>query len=208
MSFRKKQLTISEFGRPPAGKGLRRLLALLLLLTIPAAIPHLLAMRIPGIAGRPVDVVFVLSGGEGRIPAGYAAWAGGAARDLCILGAGRNIDAPQILPESVALPAALLRRIRVERWSENTLENAFSAKSIVAERGYTSALLVTSNYHVARAYLAFRKVLPPGVALAVLPVDADSGSRAGMAWRWARRHFLEGWKYWGYRLLLRSEYGN
>ncbi len=66
-------------------------------------------------------------------------------------------------------------------------------------------ILVTSNYHVPRAYLAFRKVLPPEVGLAVISVPSESGSAAGMAWRWARRHFLEGWKYWGYRVLLRWE---
>jgi uncharacterized SAM-binding protein YcdF (DUF218 family) len=110
-----------------------------------------------------------------------------------------------LLPASSSLPAAALARIHVEGWSENTMENAFSAKSIVAERGYSTVILVTSNYHVPRAYLAFRKVLPPEVGLAVLSVPSESGSAGGLAWRWARRHFLEGWKYWGYRVLLRWE---
>ena len=89
----------------------------------------------------------------------------------------------------------------MEGWSENTLENAFSAKTLAEERKYASVILVTSDYHAPRAYHVFRKVLPPEVAISVLKVRAESG-QPGAAWRWARRHFLEGWKYWGYRLLL------
>jgi uncharacterized SAM-binding protein YcdF (DUF218 family) len=69
-------------------------------------------------------------------------------------------------------------------------------------------VLVTSDYHVPRAYLAFRRILPAGVELAVLPVPPGRSGRwekPVAAWRWARRRFLEGWKYWGYRILLRWE---
>jgi uncharacterized SAM-binding protein YcdF (DUF218 family) len=180
----------------------RGALLLAFLLVAPPAIPHLLALRIPAPASRPADAVIVLSGGEGRISAGFKAWISGGGKDLCILGAGKKVDPVHLLPEAASLSVDALSHIQVEGWSENTLENAFSAKSIVAERGYSSVLLVTSNYHVPRAYLAFRKVLPAGVVLNVLPVASDSGTRTGIAWRWARRHFLEGWKYWGYRILL------
>jgi uncharacterized SAM-binding protein YcdF (DUF218 family) len=184
---------------------LRTSLLLVCVLVVPPAVPHLLALRMPAPPSRPADAIFVLSGGEGRIPAGYKVWASGGGKDLCILGAGKKVDPAHILPEAASLPVDALKHIRVEGWSENTLENAFSAKSIVEERGYSSVILVTSNYHVPRAYLAFRKVLPAGVVLSVRPVASDSGSRAGIAWRWARRHFLEGWKYLGYRILLRWE---
>jgi uncharacterized SAM-binding protein YcdF (DUF218 family) len=145
----------------------------------------------------------VLTGGEGRIQEGYRAWSSGAARDLYILGAGRRVPVTRIVPEGSRIPADALSRIHVEEWSENTLENAFSAKSAVGEGKYSSVILVTSDYHVPRAYLAFRKVLPPEVSLSVIRVRPEEGD--GASWRWARRHFLEGWKYWGYRILLRWE---
>ena len=85
----------------------------------------------------------------------------------------------------------------------NTLENAFSAKTAVGEGKYSSVILVTSDYHIPRAHLAFRKVLPKDVALTAIRVGPEAGP--GASWRWARRHFLEGWKYWGYRILLRWE---
>ena len=195
MSRLKRQGTVfPPLGRPDRGSLWRALLAVLLLFAPPVA-PHLLASRVPAPSSRPADAVFVLSGGEGRIKEGYRAWVSGAGKELCILGAGRNLKPADLLPAAAALPVEALSRIRVEGWSENTLENAFSAKSIASERGYSSVILVTSDYHVPRAYLAFRKVLPPEVTLSVIPVRAESGDPWGVAWRWARRHFLEGWKY-------------
>jgi len=176
---------------------------LLALLFLPPAVPHLLSLRDPGPPAHPADAIFVLSGGEGRIQEGYRAWSGGAARELYILGAGRRVPVARIVPEVSQIPAEALSRIHVEGWSENTLENAFSAKSAVGGGKYSSVILVTSDYHIPRAYLAFRKVLPPEVSLSAIRVRPEGG--AGAPWRWARRHFLEGWKYWGYRILLRWE---
>jgi uncharacterized SAM-binding protein YcdF (DUF218 family) len=145
----------------------------------------------------------VLTGGEGRIQEGYRAWSGGAARELYILGAGRRVPLAKIVPGISTIPAGALARIHVEGWSENTMENAFSAKSAVGEGKYSSVILVTSDYHVPRAALVFRKVLPQGVSLSAIRVRPEGGP--GASWRWARRHFIEGWKYWGYRILLRWE---
>jgi uncharacterized SAM-binding protein YcdF (DUF218 family) len=145
----------------------------------------------------------VLTGGEERIPEGFRAWSRGAARELYILGAGSRVPIARIVPEGSRIPPKELSRVHVEGWSSNTLENAFSAKSAVGEGKYTSVILVTSDYHVPRAYLAFRKVLPKEVSLSAIRVRPEGG--AGASWRWARRHFIEGWKYWGYRILLRWE---
>jgi uncharacterized SAM-binding protein YcdF (DUF218 family) len=185
------------------GRSLRPVLSLLALLFLPPTVPHLLSLRNPGPPARSADAIFVLTGGEGRIQEGYRAWSGGAARELYILGAGRRVPVARIVPEVSRIPAEALLRIHVEGWSENTLENAFSAKSAVGEGKYASVILVTSDYHVPRAYLAFRKVLPPDVSLSAIRVRPEGG--AGTSWRWARRHFIEGWKYWGYWILLRWE---
>ena len=181
----------------------RPFLYLFILLFVPPAIPHLLALRDPGPPTRPADAIFVLTGGVGRIQEGFRAWSGGAARELYILGAGRRVPVTRIVPEASRFSAEALTRVHVEGWSENTLENAFSAKSAVGEGKYTSVILVTSDYHIPRAVLAFRKVLPKGVSLSAIRVRPEGGS--GASWRWARRSFLEGWKYWGYRILLRWE---
>ena len=203
MDAMKTQTPLSSDPRRRRGRFLRSLLLSLALLFVPPALPHLLSFRDPGPPARPADAIFVLTGGEGRIQEGYRAWSGGAARELYILGAGRRVPVVRIVPEVTRIPAEALSRIHVEGWSENTLENAFSAKSAVGEGRYSSVILVTSDYHVPRAVLAFRKVLPKDVALSAIRVRPEGG--AGATWRWARQHFIEGWKYWGYRVLLRWE---
>jgi len=185
------------------GEFFRPILSLFLLLFLPPAVPHLLSSRDPGPPTRPADAIFVLTGGEGRIQEGFRAWSGGAAKELYILGAGRRVPVARIVPEGLRIPAEALSRVHVEGWSVNTLENAFAAKSAVGERKYSSVILVTSDYHIPRAVLVFRKVLPGDVSLSTIRVRPEGG--AGAPWRWARRHFIEGWKYWGYRILLRWE---
>jgi len=199
----KTQSPIFSDPRRRRGRYLRPVLFLIALLFLPPAVPHLLSLRDPGLPVRPADAIFVLTGGEGRIQEGYRAWSGGAARELYILGAGVRVPVTRILPEVSRITAEALSRIHVEGWSENTLENAFSAKSAVGEGKYSSVILVTSDYHIPRAVLVFRKVLPKDVSLSAIRVRPEGG--AGASWRWARRHFLEGWKYWGYRILLRWE---
>jgi uncharacterized SAM-binding protein YcdF (DUF218 family) len=200
-----KRQSLLFFDRRRRRKGTRRLvLSLLVLLFLLPAVPHLLSLRNPGPPpARPADAIFVLTGGEGRIQEGYRAWHGGAARELYILGTGRKVPITRIVPDVSRIPPESLARVHVEGWSENTLENAFSAKSAVVERKYSSVILVTSDYHIPRAVLVFRKVLPPEVSLSAIRVRPEAGP--GASWRWARRHFIEGWKYWGYRILLRWE---
>ena len=199
----KTQSPLLSESRRRRGGFLRPVLSLLVLLFLPPAVPHLLSLRDPGPPVRSADAIFVLTGGEGRIQEGYRAWSGGAARELYILGAGRRVHVTRIVPEASGVSAEALSRVHVEGWSGNTLENALSAKSAVGEGKYSSVILVTSDYHIPRAHLAFRKVLPKGVSLSAIRVGPEAGP--GASWRWARRHFLEGWKYWGYRILLRWE---
>jgi len=199
----KTQSSLYTGPRRHRGRFFRPIPFLLVLLFLLPAVPHLLTLRDPGAPGRPADAIFVLTGGEGRIQEGFRAWTGGAARELYILGAGRGVPISRILPEVSRIPAEALSRIHVEGWSENTLENAFSAKSAVGEGKYSSVILVTSDYHIPRAYFVFRKVLPPEVSVFAIRVRPEGGP--GSSWRWARRHFIEGWKYWGYRILVRRE---
>ena len=199
----KTQSPLGSAPRRRRGRFPRTILFLLVFLFVPPAVPHLLSLRDPASPARPADAIFVLTGGEGRIQEGFRAWSAGAARELYILGAGRTVPATQIVPEGSRIPAEDLSRVHVEGWSVNTLENAFSAKTAVEEGKYSTVILVTSDYHIPRAYLAFLNVLPKDVSLSAIRVGPETGS--GASWRWVRRHFLEGWKFWGYRILLRWE---
>jgi len=177
---------------------------LILLLAAGGAIPYLLARGLPAPSGEGADAILVLTGGENRIAEGFRAWKEGMGKELFILGAGRNAKLANILPAGTEISPNDLPRIHVEGWSANTLENAFSAKSAVVSRSYRKVLLVTSDYHMPRAMLALRKVLPSDVSISVLPVTSD-WRRKGAWHRLPRLFLVEGWKYWGYRLFLRWE---
>lgn len=164
-------------------------------------VPHLLALRFPPPSAGPADALLVLSGGENRISEGFRAWRAGKATDLLIIGAWREATLTRILPDAAGLSPEERSRIVLEEHSENTMENATSARSLALARGYRSAILVTSDYHMPRAYLAVRAALPAHTKLSALPVRTEwKGKNA--RWRMVRLFFVEGWKYWGYRLLL------
>lgn len=167
-------------------------------------IPHLLARRLPAPSAGAADAVLVLTGGENRIAEGFRAWKEGMGKELFILGAGREAKLASVLPRETATSPADQSRIHIEGWSTNTLENAFSAKEVVVSRAYRNVVLVTSDYHVPRAHLALRAMLPAPVSITVISVRSDWAKKG--AWHRLPRLFLvEGWKYWGYRFFLRWE---
>lgn len=191
----------------PARKGRRTAVSVagvaLFVLALAVA-PHILFHRGAEPSDGPADAILVLAGGENRIAEGFRAWRRGLGRELFILGAGRETTPSRILPDERRMPASDRARIHIEGWSANTLENAFSARAVIDDRGYRKVVLVTSDYHMPRAYLALRCILPRWVAISVIPVRSD-WRRPGAWHRLPRLFLVEGWKYWGYRVLLRWE---
>lgn len=183
------------------GRGFRIGTLCLLAAISGAGLPHILATRLPVPSGEPADAILVLAGGEYRIQEGYRIWREGRGKELAILGAGGRGNPERILPGRPSLTPQDLRRLHVENWSENTLENAYSANELASQRKYARVVLVTSGYHVPRAYLTFRKVLPESVSVSVFPVETDWRGGAAFA-RAFRLYFVEGWKYWWYRIFL------
>ncbi len=171
------------------------------LLLAGGALPHFIVRGPTGPPPGGADAIFVLTGGENRIAEGFRAWREGKGRDLFILGAGRDARLEQVLPGRPTLGPRERERVRLEGWSRNTFENAISAKSFVMMNGYRSVLLVTSDYHVPRALRAFLTVLPPDVAVSVLPVRS-TGKWGAASPRTLRLFLVEGWKYWWYRVFL------
>ncbi len=194
-----------RLGPPRKTEGTRKIFAaLILLLVAGAGIPHLLGRRVAIPSGEVADAILVFTGGENRIAEGYRAWREGKGKELFILGAGQEAKVETVLPGGAILSPSELSRIHIEGWSANTLENAISAKSVILSRAYKKVILVTSDYHVPRAHLTLREVLPPAVSITVIPVASD-WKRKGAWHRLPRLFLLEGWKYWGYRMLLPQE---
>lgn len=182
----------------------KSLLAFVLVAIVPPAVPHLLALRLPGPGSVPADAIIVPTGAEGRIAEGYRLYRQGKAGHLVILGVGGNAKATDLLPKGTeTFISSLLGRIIIERYSENTFENAFAAKTIVTERGFRRLILVTSDHHLARAHMALRLALPTDTVIEA--VGVPSSWRGRDWWRTIRHFWLEGWKFWGYRLVLKWE---
>jgi uncharacterized SAM-binding protein YcdF (DUF218 family) len=70
-------------------------------------------------------------------------------------------------------------RIAVEGRSRNTRENATESAAIIAARGWTRVLLVTSAWHAPRALGCFRAA---GVQADLLGVDHRAGKGGALAW--------------------------
>jgi len=89
-----------------------------------------------------------------RCEVALEAWEGGVAPEIILCG-GRGHDEP--VTEAGAMHAWLSGKgvpdgiIHIEDASRDTRENLNNAKAIMAENGFESACICTSDYHVARA---------------------------------------------------------
>ena len=62
----------------------------------------------------------------------------------------------------------------LEKASRNTLENALYTRDLIAQRKVRSIRLITSRYHMMRAVLIFRSILPKDIAVYPYPVDSKN----------------------------------
>ncbi|MGO8993310.1 MAG: YdcF family protein [Polyangiaceae bacterium] len=101
----------------------------------------------------------------------------GAARTAIVSGGAASATIPPKLYEARVLVDQLVAwgidppRLVVEDKARNTHENAVFTAAIVRDRGWQSVLVVTSAFHMPRAYGCFRA---EGLAVDTLPVDFRS----------------------------------
>lgn len=176
------------FRRLRAALTLRRVLRVLLLAALVwlvAVLALVVVIHVYGLSDRaePSDVIIVLGAGlrrDGRPgPAltrrsTHAAdlWRRGyAPRILCTGGTPGTIiirseaDAcAEILREQGVPPQAIF----LENQSRSTEENAIEARQIMADNGWTTAILVTDGFHLLRAHMIFRLY---GLAVSLSPVQ-------------------------------------
>lgn len=134
---------------------------------------------------RPTDAVIVLTGGARRIATGLDLLAGGAAPQLYISGVNKAVSLNAILDR---LPPQIIGRnaasccIVLDYKASNTEQNASETRDWVDRENIHSIRLVTSNYHMPRAWLEFRSVLP-SVEIFPYPVMSMSEDlRSGRFW--------------------------
>ncbi len=147
------------------------------------------------------DAIVVLTGGRGRIEEGLRLYRENKGRWLFLIGVDPSVQKGDLIKgKHDELDA---KGIILEKISRNTLENAFCSRELIARNNIRSISLITSRYHMKRAILIFRNLLPKEVVIYPHPVDSknlkekwwnDSGS--------FRLLFTEFYKYVLFRLFF------
>jgi len=118
------------------------------------------------------DAIVVLTGGRGRVEEGLRLYRENKGRWLLFIGVDRTVQKGDLLKRGEGQRDET--GIILEKVSRNTLENAFYARDLIVKKEITSITLITSRYHMKRATLIFRNLLPKDVAIYPHPVDSKN----------------------------------
>lgn len=143
------------------------------------------------------DAVVVLAGGKGRIEEGVRLYRAGGGSVLYLIGVDPSVRKRDLVREQPE------EQIVLENMSRNTLENALYARDMLTRIQVRSLHLITSRYHMLRAQLIFRNVLPKDIAIYPHPVDSRNLKEEW--WRYGgsfRILFTEFYKYYLYRIFF------
>jgi len=121
------------------------------------------------------DGIVVITGGQQRLDAGLTLLANGAASKLLISGVGAGLN-KVILANDLRLDQTqrdlLMCCAELEFAARDTRGNASAARHWAETNHLTSMYLVTANYHMPRAKLAFEREMPH-IDIKYWPVNPD-----------------------------------
>lgn len=152
---------------------IRGIVFLLVILTVVAAVLFVdFAYKTFSLKSRDIatDAIVVLTGGRGRVDEGVRLYHEGKAKWLIIAGVDPSVRKGDLYRDRHGDHGG--ERVLLEKSSRNTLENALYSRELILGNGITSIQLITSRYHMKRATLFFRAVLPKDVAIYPHPVDS------------------------------------
>jgi len=111
------------------------------------------------------DAVIVYTGGEGRIDRGIEALRKGWSSHLLVAGVDRDVKPGEFRAE-YRVPSKLMRCcVTLDHESYDTVTNAREASDWLADRGYKSVRLITSDWHMRRAAFELGQVKPDDVVV-------------------------------------------
>ncbi|HEX9023973.1 MAG TPA: YdcF family protein [Geobacteraceae bacterium] len=117
------------------------------------------------------DAIVVLTGGRGRVEEGLRLYGEKKAHWLLLIGVDPSVQMRDLLKGKKEERG---EGIILEKVSRNTLENAFYSRDLIIKKNIRSITLITSRYHMKRAALIFRNLLPKDVAIYPHPVDSKN----------------------------------
>lgn len=116
------------------------------------------------------DAIVVLAGGRGRVDEGVRLFRDGKASWLFLVGVDPLVRKADLYRNNHDDRAS--ENVILEQKSRNTLENALYSRDLILGNRIHSIRLITSRYHMKRAALFFREVLPRDIAIYPHPVDS------------------------------------
>lgn len=147
------------------------------------------------------DAIVVLAGGRGRIEEGARLYRENSARWLFLIGVDPAVRKGELFAERRGERSG--EGVLLENVSRNTLENALYAREMIVRHNVSSIKLITSRYHMKRATLIFRQVLPKDIAIYPHPVDSKNLKEAWWSHGGSfRLLFSEFYKYSLFRLFF------
>lgn len=110
---------------------------------------------------KPADAVVVLTGGTNRLETGFGLLKEGLGKKLFISGVYRGVEVKELLDkwkkeDHGGLDCCVVLGFE----ADDTLGNARETARWMQEEKFSSAYLVTANYHMERALLVFHEVAP------------------------------------------------
>ena len=131
------------------------------------------------------DGIIVLTGGSHRVDYGLELLAEGRGRALFISGVSKEVPLADLIQKAPAttrdmLAIISLGRITLGRAATNTIGNAEESVAWIKDRGYESVLLVTADYHLPRALIEFKELMPAN--LSVIPAPVRTKGLGDFSW--------------------------
>jgi uncharacterized SAM-binding protein YcdF (DUF218 family) len=118
------------------------------------------------------DAVVVLAGGRGRVDEGIRLYRANQGRLLFLVGVDPAVRKEDLFRERRGQRGG--GDVYLEQVSSNTMENALYARDLMARHSVRSITLITSRYHMKRATLIFRNVMPRDMTIIPHPVDSTN----------------------------------
>ncbi|KQN26732.1 hypothetical protein ASE86_00085 [Sphingomonas sp. Leaf33] len=115
--------------------------------------------------GQKTDAIVVLTGGAGRVARGLELMEAGAAKRMLISGADTTVR-PNELAHEYRVPRRLFACcIDLGYEAVDTRSNAEETATWLAEHGYTSVRLVTTEWHMPRAHMELAHAMTTDVTV-------------------------------------------
>lgn len=127
------------------------------------------------------DAIVALTGGSQRVEDALGLLASGKGGRLLISGVHETTTLGEIARLNPARAALLACCVDLDHRARNTIGNAIETRRWAAERGFSSLIVVTSNYHMPRTLLELANAVPD---LEIIPYAvAPAGLDAAGWWR-------------------------